>query len=85
MRPTDTFATWKCEKCGNTYSSETEYCPNDGYSLQEGIKSILFKKLKEARITRIDEVFPDNAHNSFHYQPHYEGSITIHYIKSKNA
>jgi flagellar assembly factor FliW len=85
MKTTDTFATWKCEKCGNTYSSSIEYCPNDGYSLQEGIKSILFEQLKEVKITRIDEVFPDNAHNSFHYQPYDEGVVSIHYIKSKNV
>lgn len=78
MKTTDTFATWTCEKCGNTYSGSIEYCPNDGYSLQEGIKSILFKQLKEARITRIDHV---SNINDLHHSPCDEGSITIHYIK----
>jgi len=85
MKTTDTFATWTCEKCGNTYSSSVEYCPNDGYSLQEGIKSILFERLKEVKITRIAQKFSDYTYNSLHYQPHNEGTITIHYIKSKNV
>lgn len=84
MKTTDVFGTWTCEKCGNTYSSSIEYCPNDGYNLQEGIKSSLFEELKEVKITRIVHGFSDDTLNSFHYQPYDKGIVTIHYIKSEN-
>lgn len=81
MKTAENFATWTCKKCGNTYSNSIEYCPNDGYSLQEELRNILFDQLKEARITRIDQNLPDSDHYSFHCQPSAEGIITVHFIK----